>query len=79
VTYVIETSQERVGDGKPALRTRFYSRAIRRRDKLNAQRIIESYKFEVVKDGNHWEVVAFQNYLRAVPPEPDPALVHWQK
>lgn len=60
----IVESWERVGDGKPILRTRSYGKAARKRDRLNAQRIIPSYRYEVVKDGGRWAVVAFQNYAR---------------
>ena len=67
MTYVVEETKERVGDGKPALRTRSYRRAMRRRDKLNAQILFPSYRYEVVavsygaRWGARWEVVAFQN------------------
>lgn len=46
------------------LRTRYEWRARRRCTKLNALRIIPSYRWEVVWDRGRWEVVAFQNYAR---------------
>lgn len=59
--YRIEHTPERVGDGKPALTTRSYRRAMRRRDKLNRRIIFPSYRYDVVKDGARWLVIAFQN------------------
>ena len=67
MTYVITETKERVGDGKPALRTRSYRRALMRRDRLNEQIMFPSYRYEVVaasygsRWGVRWEVVAFQN------------------
>lgn len=66
MTYVVDETAERVGDGKPNLRTRSYRRALRRRDKLNAQIIFPSYRYAIVKDGSHYEVIAFQNRARPV-------------
>lgn len=65
MTYIIEETSERVGDGKPALRTWSYRRAWRRRDELNAQRLFPSYRYEIVKAGSRWEVIAFQNRARS--------------
>jgi hypothetical protein len=68
MTYILdETGRERVGDGRPALRTWSYRRAMRRRNRLNGLVAFPSYRWEVVKDGNRWDVIAFQNYLREEP------------
>lgn len=66
MTYVVDETRERVGDGKPALVTASYRRAIRRRDKMNALITFPSFRYEVVKvDGwRGWAVVAFQNRAR---------------
>lgn len=61
---VVETD-ERVGDGKPELVTRFAWRALRRRDRLNAQRVFPSYRYEVEHEHGRWIVVAKQNVARA--------------
>jgi hypothetical protein len=46
---VVETN-ERVGDGKPDLVTRFRRRAERFAQKRNAERIFPSYRYEVVRE-----------------------------
>ena len=66
MTYVTVEGRDRVPGIEPDLRTWFYGRALRRRDKLNERRIFPSYRWEVVKDGSRWLVVAFQNYARPV-------------
>jgi len=46
--------------------TWFRGRAERRAARLNAQRIIPSYRYEVVREGRRWAVVAMQNIARPV-------------
>jgi hypothetical protein len=43
------------------LRTLFLSRANRRVQKLNARRMFPSFRWEVVREGRRYSVVAFQN------------------
>jgi hypothetical protein len=57
---VVETD-ERVGDGRPELITRFSWRALRRCRKLNEQRSVKFYRYEVQHVNGKWEVVAMQN------------------
>jgi hypothetical protein len=67
VTYIVdESGRERVPGIKPE-RAWTYWRARAKRDKLNAERLFPSYRWEVVKEGRRWLVVAFQNYARSVP------------
>ena len=57
---VVETS-ERVGDGKPAFTSHFRWFAERYARKGKAMRPIPSFRYEVVREGNRWAVVAMQN------------------
>jgi hypothetical protein len=58
----IETPQRL--DVPPDLRTRFRGRAQRRADRLNAKRVFPSYRYEVVREGGRFLVVAMQNVAR---------------
>lgn len=51
-------------DVPPELRTRFRGRAERRADRLNSQRVFPSYRYEVVREGGRYLVVAMQNIAR---------------
>lgn len=59
---VIESSDEVPGIRRE-LRTRFRIRAEARARKLNAQRLMLSYHWKVIRRDGRWEVRAFQNYL----------------
>ena len=58
---VTQETPDRVKGIKPDLRTRIRARAERRARTLNAQRIIPSYRWEVVEEDGRYVVVAFQN------------------
>ena len=60
----VETDQRVTGSLD--LVTWFRGRAERRAARLNAQRIIPSYRYEVVREGRRWAVVAMQNIARPV-------------
>jgi hypothetical protein len=60
---VIETN-ERVPKSAVELRTRFQWRANRRCRKLNEQKTVNWYRFEVHKVDGKWEVWAMQNQAR---------------
>jgi hypothetical protein len=60
---VIETDRP-VGDGHPAFVTRFRWRAESWASKGNAGRIIPSFRYEVVREGRRWAVIAMQNVRR---------------
>ena len=57
---VVETNQK-VGNGEPELITRFRWRARKRCKKLNKQREVNWYRFEVFSHKGKWEVMAMQN------------------
>lgn len=59
---VIET-QDRIDTVPPALKTRFHRRAVRRARMLNADRMLPSYRYEVVPEGGFYIVAPFQNQL----------------
>ena len=56
----VETNERVVGIG-PELVTRFRRRADRRCLRLNAERLVDFYRYEVRPLGKKWEVVAMQN------------------
>lgn len=60
----VETN-DRVPGFAPDLETRFFRRAVRRAAKLNAQRMLPTYRWGIVRDGRRWCVVAFQNRARS--------------
>ncbi len=66
--YLVFKTHERVGDGKPDLVTRFHWRAVARCARLNDQRVVPFYRYEVVREGGRWAVVAMQNVARPVKP-----------
>jgi hypothetical protein len=51
-------------DVPPDLKTRFRGRAQRRADRLNSRRAFPSYRYEVVREGGRYLVVAMQNIAR---------------
>ena len=59
------TTNERVAAIKPDLVTRSRWRAERRRRHLSKYVIFPSYRWEVVREGNRWAVVAMQNVAKA--------------
>jgi len=62
--YRTEELNQRVVGVEPDMFTRFKWRAERRAEKLNSQRVIKSYRYEVVDWLNgKWAVVAMQNQL----------------
>jgi hypothetical protein len=65
--YVPVPTYERVGDGKPACVTRFKWWAEREARRYNGHVIFPSYRYEVVREGKRWAVVAFQNRALASP------------
>lgn len=62
--YTVVETGDRVKSVPAAGRYRWLWRAARRRDKLNAQRRMPSYRYEVLRDGKHWLVVAMQNVAK---------------
>jgi len=50
-----------VGDGKAHFSSRFRFRTARWVARQNAGRFFPSYRYEVVREGNRYEAVAFQN------------------
>lgn len=64
--YGVRETDSRVRNIAPDLCTRFRRRAERRARKLNEARIFPSYRWEVVKAGDRFFVVAFQNVAELV-------------
>lgn len=67
MNFSVYESDERVAEISPALRTRFRSRAERRCRKLNGQRLVPFYRYEVIEEDGSFVVAAFQNL--AAPPK----------
>lgn len=63
--YKLVELDERVGEDVEA-RTFFRGRAERIARHRNAQRLLPSYRYEVVREGRRWTVVPFQNQLQPV-------------
>jgi len=64
MSYAVDQTNDRVKAIEPDLVTRFRWRAERRRSKLNAQRMVPFYRWEIVPQSGRWAVVAFQNVTR---------------
>lgn len=54
-------TNERVENIPPDLVTRFRGRAVRRARKLNEQRLVPFYRWDVRPENGRWSVVALQN------------------
>lgn len=62
--FVVWPTNERVGDGKPVVRTRFRWWADRECRRYNGHVIFPSYRYAVVRENGRWCVVAMQNVAR---------------